>query len=494
MTLQYLLEGCAVSGDYPKGTEITSVCCNSEDAASGSLFIALKGQKNDGRGFISEAVCRGAVCVVCEEPSVLCSVPCVTVKNVRSACARIFSNYYGNPDCGMKSIAVTGTNGKTTVAAILEHIYTSAGRKTGIVGTVSKKWGEESFGTLSDTMTTPNPEKLYEYLYRMRTAGCDTVVLEASSHALELSKLDGMHTDIGVFTNLTPEHLDFHGSMENYYRSKRRLAEKSKIFVVNYDDPYGKRLCEEFPSALAVSADPRSAVDKRVYATAAMYRSRGFSGIEYMFCCKDTVFPVRSKMTGETALYNTLISAAAALADGVPSKTIMKAVESFEGVCGRFETVCGGADVPRVIIDFAHTPDSFEKVLVQTRECMSLGTKLTVVFGCGGERDRSKRPVMGAAAEKYADRVIVTDDNPRGEDPSDIRKQIIAGIKNKNSIIEIEGREPAIRHAVSISNIRDIVLVLGKGHEEYMIDARGKHPFSEREIIKNAVFDKYGTL
>ncbi|MBE6562477.1 MAG: UDP-N-acetylmuramoyl-L-alanyl-D-glutamate--2,6-diaminopimelate ligase [Ruminococcaceae bacterium] len=494
MILGKLLEGCGAKGDYNETTDVSSVCFNSKKVTKGALFAALKGSKADGRDYIAEAAEKGASCVLCEGEISFSKIPVIRVENVRSAAAKVCSNFYGNPDRDMKIIAVTGTNGKTTVCALLEYIYGRAGRKTGMLGTVYKRGGGEELDCGEDNMTTPDPEKLYGYLRKIKDAGCDTVIMEASSHALAHSKLDGMHIDLGLFTNLTPEHLDFHGSMENYYRAKSLLAKKSKSFLVNYDDHYGKRLCDEFPRALAVSATPETAADRRVWATAAMYRDHGFYGIEYMFCCRETVFPVMSVTVGKNALYNTLLSSAAALYGGIEPHIIANAVAEFRGISGRFETVCFGHDVPRVIIDYAHTPDSFERVLSETRQLTRELSKLTVVFGCGGERDKGKRPVMGAIAEKYAHRVIITDDNPRGEEPSEIRRDILDGIKDKKKICVIGDRKEALESAVYQSSAGDVILVLGKGHEEYIIDKNGRHPFPEREIIKNAVFNKFGTL
>ncbi len=493
MLLEKLLNGCSAVGSYDGRAEITSVCCNSKEVTKGSMFIALSGRKTDGGKYVDEAFKKGAACVVCEGEPFAAALPYAFVSDARSACARIFSNFYGNPDVGMKTVCVTGTNGKTTVASLLEHIFARDGRKPGLLGTVIKR-SDGKFFTEEDTMTTPDPMKLYGYLHQMKKDGCDTVVMEASSHALAFSKLDGMHVDVGLFTNLTPEHLDFHGSMENYYRAKRKLAEKADSFFVNYDDHYGKRICRDFPDAVAVSADPSTAANERVFATAAMYRSLGFEGIKYVFCCKETVFPITSQMIGINALYNTLMAAATSLYLGISPEVITSAVADFKGVDGRFETVCGGVGVPRVIIDYAHTPDSFEKALVQVRMFMRRSSRLIVVFGCGGERDKTKRAAMGEAAEKYADLVVVTDDNPRGEDPDEIRYGILCGIKNKKNAVEIKGRREALEYAVQHSRQKDVVLILGKGHEEYIIDKCGKHPFPEREIIRNFIFAKYGVL
>lgn len=492
MFLEDLLKGCNVSGDYCKGTEISGVCCDSRLVKPGDVFIAMKGEKTDGGLFIREAVKNGAACIVSER-ELREGFPNVQVDNVRRACAVMYSNFYGDPARDMKTVAVTGTNGKTTVASLLWHVFESDGRKTGLVGTVTKRTSEKSLEDETwDNMTTPTPDKLYKYIYEMKKDGCDHLILEASSHGLALSRLDGIHVDVGVFTNLSPEHLDFHGTMENYYASKRRLCETSETMLVNYDDPYGKRLCGEFLNAYAVSAIPETAADSRVWATGAMYRSRGLSGIEYMFCCKDTVFPVKSSMIGKNALYNTLSAVSAALIQGISPEVITAAVESFKGVKGRFETVCSGKGVPVCIIDYAHTPDSFEKVLVQTRSLMKRGSKLFLVFGCGGERDRLKRSVMGRTAEKYADTVILTNDNPRGEDPETIISQICSGMKYPEKVYVIYDREEALHFSVEKSTFEDVILVLGKGHEEYIIDRLGKRPFSERKILRKAVSEKYG--
>lgn len=493
MFLKDLLKGCRVVGDYDGGQEVTGVCCDSRTLTKGNVFVALKGEKNDGAEHICEAYKRGAACVVSECHIQNENIPVIIVNNSRSACAVMYSNMYGNPADNMNTVAVTGTNGKTTVASLLWHIYACSGRKTGLVGTVTKRTSDKSLdGEVWDNMTTPDPDKLYKYIFDMKCDGCDHLILEASSHGLAQSRLDGMHIDVGAFTNLTSEHLDFHGTMENYYRAKQKLCGMSQAFFVNYDDFYGKRMCREFPDALAYSAVPETAADSRVWATAAMYRSKGLSGIEYMFCCKDTVFSVNSKMIGKNALYNTLTAAVVALHQGISPEVIAKGIETFKGVKGRFEIVCSGRGVPVCIIDYAHTPDSFEKVLIQTRALMKHGSELFLVFGCGGERDKLKRSVMGSMAEKYADKVIVSDDNPRGEDPAKIIKEILAGMKLPGKAWVINDREAALNYAVRMSSCRDVILILGKGHEEYIIDKCGKRPFYERRIIRKAVLEKYG--
>ncbi len=495
MYLRELLKNCAVSGTYDPDIEVSGVTCDSRMVKKGDVFVALTGERTDGKAFIREALHRGAVCIVSEDFCESVGVPVVNTENIRSTCAVMFSNLYGAASDGMNVTAVTGTNGKTTASSLLWHIYTYSGRRAGLLGTVAKRTSDKKLdGEVCDDMTTPAPERLYKYIYEMKIQGCEHLILEASSHGLAQSRLDGIRVNTGIFMNMTPEHLDFHGSMENYYSAKRRLCEISDVFFANYDDPYGKRLCGEFPEIYAYSAVPETAADSRVWATGAMYRSRGLSGIEYMFCSKDAVFPVKCRMVGKIALYNSLAAISAALKDGISPDIIIKAVEAFKGVKGRFETVLSGNKAPACIIDYAHTPDSFEKALLQTRALMKSGSRLILVFGCGGERDRYKRSVMGHLAEKYADTVVVTEDNSRGEEPERIIREILGGMKAPEKAAVVMDRERALFTAVEKSSRRDVILILGKGHEEYIIDKYGKRPFSERKIIKSAILEKYGSL
>lgn len=497
MKLSQLFENCPVTYDKSfENIDIGSVVTSSERVTAGSLFAAIKGLRHDGYDSVNEAAHRGAVCILSDRrPAGGVKVPVVLTDDVRKTVALALSNFYGRPDRKMKTAAITGTNGKTTTALILEHILRRAGYSVGVMGTLGITLNSEHLLSEKEraaySMTTPDPEILYRSLHMMKEKGCDAVVLEASSHALELRKLDGLRIDVGAFTNLTPEHLDFHHDMESYYLAKRRLCEMSDRFIVNIDDPFGKRLWSEFPSSRGISCVPENAADENAFATAVVYRDSGFNGIEYMYYSKKAIFEIKSPMWGKNALYNTMCAASIALELGVDASVISDALRSFRGVKGRLEEVCSGKGMARVIIDYAHTPDALEKALATVKGLMAGRGRLILVFGCGGDRDTEKRSVMGRIAEKNADYTFVTSDNPRNEDPEKIISMIKEGMGDISRYTCVTDRREALCKAIAMSRAGDVVLVCGKGHEEYIIDKRGKRPFPEREIILNAVREKY---
>lgn len=496
MKLSQLFANCRVTFDPTyENIEVLSVVTSSERVMPGAMFAAIKGLHHDGFENIGEAIKKGAVCILSDREFSDGKVPVVLSEDVRETAARALSNFYGNPDIGMKTAAVTGTNGKTTTALTLEHILRRAGHSVGVIGTLGITLNSESVLDEKEAaeynMTTPDPELLYRSLYLMKKGGCDAVVLEASSHALELKKLGAMHIDVGAFTNLTPEHLDFHSDMESYYLAKRRLCAISERFISNIDDPYGKRLLSEFPSARGISCVPESAADRGISATAVRYRDLGFEGIEYVYYSKKAIFEIKSPMWGKNALYNTMCAATMALELGVEPEVIRDSLRSFSGVRGRLETVFSGKGLPRVIIDYAHTPDALEKTLATVRGLMRGRGRLILVFGCGGDRDTEKRPVMGSIAGRLADVTYVTSDNPRSEVPEKIISMITGGLSDGAKYTCITDRKEALSKAVAESRPGDVVLVCGKGHEEYIIDRCGKRPFPEREILINAAMEKY---
>jgi UDP-N-acetylmuramoyl-L-alanyl-D-glutamate--2,6-diaminopimelate ligase len=349
---------------------------------------------------------------------------------------------------------------------------------------------EEFFGH-SSTMTTPDVEGLYRALAFARDAGCDTFVMEASSHALAARRLDGMKVDAGAFTNLSSEHLDRHGDMESYFRAKSSLADLSDIFIVNCDDKYGMRMFDSCINSFGVSAD-KDLIGKmagRLFASAENV-SLLADGVEYDFYYEGGCARIFSPTPGRFALYNTLLAASIALSLGVSPGSISGALQTFRGAPGRMERISGGAGVPEVLIDYAHTPDALEKAMRDVRETHN-GRRLIVLFGCGGDRDKSKRALMGRAAGRLADTVIITGDNPRGEDPDAIIEDILKGVAGSNVKV-IPDREEALCFAVEISSERDVILCCGKGHEKYIIDKCGKHYFDEKAILTRELQRKYG--
>ncbi len=497
MKLARLFENCDVKYDEASGNiEISAVVTSSESAVPGCVFAAIKGRRRDGYDKIGEAVKKGAVCVLSDRVYDDGKTVNILTDDVRRAVALAFSNFYGNPDRGMTVAAVTGTNGKTTTALTLEHILRRAGRRVGVIGTLGVTVDGKSIlgdGEAQEySMTTPDPELLYKSLYQMKKAGCSDVVLEASSHALELRKTDGLHVDVGAFTNLTPEHLDFHSDMESYFLAKRRLCVMADRFAANVDDPYGRRLAGEFSNVKSFSCVPESAADSSVSVTAAAYRNLGFDGISYVYYSREAIFDIRSPMWGRNALYNTVCAAASALELGVPQDTVRAALGDFHGVRGRLETAACGRGKTRVIVDYAHTPDALEKSIRTVRGLMGKRSRLILVFGCGGDRDTKKRAVMGQIADRLCDFTFVTSDNSRSEDPLKIISMIEEGFSDPGKYTVVVDRESALRQAVFYAGSRDVVLVCGKGHEEYITDSRGKREFHERDILRRAFSEKYG--
>lgn len=493
MRLSQLLSNVTILRPY-RDYEITSVFVDSEKVAEGGLFIAVRGEKSDGHDYAARALLKGAVCVVAERE--IPGIPrekLVITDSCRRAAAMIFSAFYGNPADSMHLAAVTGTNGKTTVAKLCSHILRAAGYKTGTLGTLGADFcpngGENLLGKTDErgaALTTPTPEYLYRALSEMRKAGCDSAVMEASSHALELSRLDALHFEAGAFLNLSRDHLDFHRTVENYFQAKSRLADMSDSFFVNYDDRWCRRLADENPRAVAFSAIPETAADDRVYATACACRNRGAGGMEYLFYSRDAIFKIRTKMWGMNAVYNSMAASLIALKFGVSPVVIQEATSTFDGVRGRMEVLPRLAGEATFIIDFAHTPDALEKAIGCVRGVMR-GGRLLLIFGCGGERDKTKRAPMGTVADSLADFTYVTNDNPRGENPLEIISMIEAGFTRSDNHTVIVRRDEALCRAVFDSRAGDYVLVCGKGHEDYIIDSDGKRYFSEREVIGEAL-------
>lgn len=487
--------------------EITSIVSDSRSAKVGSLFICFKGTKSNGHMYINEAVKNGAVFVIiqkgeqCSVPdgiSIPDGVPYAVSDDTRRTAALLWDLWYSHPSKDMKIVAVTGTNGKTSTSYILRAIMKYAGYKTGLIGTVrcligddeyDLHGGSEVFGAAS-AMTTPDPEMLYHAIDEMREKGVEILIMEASSHAIELNKLAGLacenKIDIGVFTNISPEHLDFHETMENYIKAKAKLFTMCKKGIVNVDDEHTAHLMEYSDECefVGFSVNPDSIVNPGINYTAVKVKSLGVNGVEYILYSNKAVFKVRSMIPGKFTVYNTMAAIACAIELGVNVTIIREAVESLAGVEGRIERVKLDPSVDfSVFIDYAHTAAALENMLLAVREFRQRDQRITLLFGCGGDRDPSKRKMMGAMASKLADFVIVTSDNSRTENPKKIISEILRGIDKEKPHIAIENREDAIKYAVMTAGKNDIIILAGKGHEKYEIDINGKHAFDEAELI-----------
>ena len=502
MRAEELFGGCRVSG-CDKDAEISAVCSDSRRVTAGALFICLPGAHRDGHDYAADALDRGAAYVLAERK--IPGVPedrLILTDSTRRAESVIWNNLTGRPADGMKKIAVTGTAGKTTVVFILASILRSAGYRVGIVSTVKTlsgdrviRLGEHGGSSVSDicgAMTTPDPEYFFTACAEMKKDGCEALVIEASSQALALDKLYPLTFDAAVFTNLSPEHLDCHGTMEEYFRAKAGLMERTRTAVVNGDDGYMKRLGGMFPDVKTVicSADPSMAAFSDVCAL--RYRSLGCGGIEYVYFSERAVFRVKTPLMGHYSVMNTMEAAACAVSLGVNLMTVKEALEDFSGADGRMMRLETGAGCPAVVIDYAHTAGSRVCALDALRESYP-DKKLAVLFGCGGDRDRSKRPLMAMEAQRAADHVIITSDNCRSEDPDRIIGNILEGINPTKPYTVIRDRREAVRYAVFAFDEDWVLLLAGKGHEKYEITGSAMAEFDEAAIVREAVCEKMRT-
>ncbi len=472
------------------GVAITSLAYDSRRAAAGALFFALPGQHANGAQFARDAFARGAAAILGETAIPELPVPQALVANARATMADVARAFHRDPAASLRCVGITGTNGKTTTAFLVKHLLDAAHLRCGLLGTIRYVVGDE---ILPAARTTPESVDVQDLLARMRDAGSRAVAMEVSSHALTLDRVRGVEWDAAVFTNLTQDHLDFHGTMEAYFDAKASLFEttyhqagKRGKSIINLDDRYGTRLLERLPKnakpltyGLGVRADFR-AIDAR----------SDLHGTQYKLEAKGRQYLVRLPLIGRFNVSNSLAALAATSALGLELRAAVQALASAPQVPGRLERVPIRRNFA-VYVDYAHTDDALTNVLSTLRE---LGPRrLLVVFGCGGDRDRAKRPLMARAAEQLADYVIVTSDNPRSEDPEAIVADIRKGLRG-SAHETILDRRAAIHRAVSLAQAGDIVLIAGKGHETYQ-EANGQRtPFDDVSVARNAVDAKPVTL
>jgi len=480
LKLASLLFGVEVYGSSLAGltpdTEITAVCDDSRRAVEGCMFICLRGTREDGHRYVPDALARGAVVVVCEDTSALpAGTPYILVKDTRSACAKIWNNFCGDPASKLCIIAVTGTNGKTTTTTLIRELLVAASA----AGGPAKFSDTRLIGTLTGSLTTPDPGELYPLLAKFAGKGAGAVVMEASSHALALGKLDALVPELAVFTNLTPEHLDFHGTMDAYFEAKAKLFRMATLGIANADEAYFRRLVEA-ASCPIISFSPSGG---QAHYRAVNVKFHGTEGSSYTLLGPGVEIEINTKLCGAFNVANTLAAAAAAIELGAPPEAVAKTIAGFTSVKGRFERVPTPGTGFDVFIDYAHTPDALENILRTARAVMNPGGRLTVLFGCGGDRDPYKRPVMGRVASQLADFSVITSDNSRSERPADIIAQILKGFDRERPHIVIENRAEAIKYALSSAREGDLIILAGKGHEDYEITAEGKRHFDEREIV-----------
>ena len=469
--------------------EVGAIRTDSRKVTQGDLFVCIRGMSADGHDFVAQAVAQGAAAIIVEKEVVEFSRSAIIilVENTRHAAALLYDAWYGHPSRGMKLIAVTGTNGKTSVSYMIRAILEGSLYRCGLIGTVrcysaGKPLEIRSENPLAN-LTTPDPEELYRMLSVMAADGVEYVVMEASSHALALGKLDALSFEAAVFTNLTQEHLDFHGNMENYFFAKAQLFSKCKRAIINLDDPYGARLAQMVSCRKITCSQAGRTADF----CAEEIRNLGVKGSAYSVVAKNLRFSLHTPIPGKFSVINTLQAGACASALGIPPSSIVSALSSLVGVEGRLEAIkLGGLSDFSVFIDYAHTPDALQNLLETVREFCGADGRIVLVFGCGGDRDRKKRSVMGRIASTLADFCIVTSDNSRGEEPKAIIEEILSGIVPTAPFAVIPDRAEAIDYAIENAKRGDVILLAGKGHEEYEIDKEGKHPFCEKALVREA--------
>ncbi|MBQ3404865.1 MAG: UDP-N-acetylmuramoyl-L-alanyl-D-glutamate--2,6-diaminopimelate ligase [Oscillospiraceae bacterium] len=478
MILSKLLEGVEIlENTADMDMEISGLCYDSRKAENGSLFVAVRGFQSDGHKFIDNAVKAGAVCVICEEKPEA-DVPFVIVEDSRRELAVVSANYFGKPAEKLKIVGVTGTNGKTTTTTLLKSMLEQTTKgKIGLIGTNNNLIGDLIIPT---EHTTPESYELQELFAGMVKAGCEYVLMEVSSHALYLDRVYGVEFELGVFTNLTQDHLDFHVTMEAYGDAKAKLLSQSRCAIINLDDDWCRGLKEKATCPVFTYSAKDASAD--IFASDVELKS---DGVEFTACTEGLKADTSVSIPGMFTVYNALAAISAAVKLGSGLAEAAEAIGKCAGVVGRAEVVPTGRDFT-VIIDFAHSPDALENILNTIRGFAK--KRVITVFGCGGDRDAKKRPIMGDIAARLSDLVVVTTDNPRTEEPDKIIEAILQGIGNSNTGVKvIEDRREAINWAVDEAKSGDVILLAGKGYETYQIIGHEKIHFDEREIVAQAL-------
>ncbi len=473
MKLSAILADLKLNGKF-KDAEVNFITDNSVRVCPGCIFVCVKGKHFDGHTKAQEALANGAVAVITERDLGLENQ--FIVDNSRSAYAKLCAAFYSHPEKKLKIIGITGTNGKTTTAFILKSIFDKMNIKAGMIGTVKNVVGDKEYPA---SLTTPDPFELYGYFAQMAEAKCEYCVMEVSSQAIDLHRVDGIEFETAVFTNLTQDHLDYHGTIENYKAAKHKLFENSRLAVINADDEAGEYMmtdtpCRNVTYSVASNESDYSAKNIRINA----------QGVKYEIVSNERIGRVSFAVPGEFSVYNSMGAVVCLVEMGFDFHSVINAVSECRGVPGRMEVV--SVDKPySILIDYAHTPDGLENVLNALRKVAE--GKVIAVFGCGGDRDKTKRPIMGKIGTSLADIAIITSDNPRTEEPQSIIDDIAAGIGKHHSskvILEVD-RTKAIEKAMSIAGEGDVILLAGKGHETYQIIGKEKHHYDEREIVSS---------
>lgn len=482
MRLSHLAAACGLGAPH-NDVEVADITFDSREVRPGTLFVALAGATRDGHAFIATAVAAGAAAVLLDRSRVAefanLTVPLLVVDDTRAALGLLAAAFYRHPARELAMVGITGTNGKTTTSFLLEAVLRNAGRAPGVIGTVNYRWRDVVEPAPN---TTPESLVVQRLLRRMRDDGVDSVAMEVSSHGLSTHRLTGTQFDVALFTNLSQDHLDFHGTMQHYFDAKLRLFTEhlaaGGVAVVNVDDAHGRELAAKLGAAVTVSA-AGAAADWSCREVA-----HHVDGTEITLVSPHDTRTFRTGLLGEFNVSNALQTLAAADALGVDLDTSTAALAALRGVPGRLQHI-GGGDRPHVFVDYAHTPDALARALTALRP-LTRGA-LTVVFGCGGDRDRQKRPLMAQAAEQHADRIIVTSDNPRSESPDAILDDIVAGFTARANVARDADRARAIATAVSTAAPDDVILLAGKGHETYQEIHGVRRDFDDLEHARRAL-------
>ncbi|MBR5228797.1 MAG: UDP-N-acetylmuramoyl-L-alanyl-D-glutamate--2,6-diaminopimelate ligase [Firmicutes bacterium] len=477
MKLGELLKLAGIENQENAELEITGVSYNSLKTQPGELFVCISGFSTDGHKYAKSAEEAGAAAILAERPLDEIAVPVIIVENGRKALSAVSAAFYGRPSDSMKVYGVTGTNGKTTISYLLRAIVEAAGHQCGVLGTIAYVYGGKTFESVN---TTPESFELQRMFHEMKNDySIDYCAMEVSSHSLALSRTDDISFDYSVFTNLTPDHMDFHTDFEDYFAAKKKLFQQtSGTSVINIDDEYGKRLYNELfaegKNVFSCSVD-----DETAYYRAVIKDTSAAGTNADIFAGEKMLGSLKINTPGRFSVANAICAIGVTMESGISWEAAKAGIEETRGVSGRFESVENSHGIP-VIVDYAHTPDALEKIIKTARE-FTTGRVITV-FGCGGDRDATKRPVMGNIAGTYSDFCVVTSDNPRTEDPYKILDDIVPGVEKTDCPYEVvEDRRRGIKRALKEWTPGDTVIIAGKGHENYQIIGKVKHYFDDKE-------------
>ncbi|MCR4616215.1 MAG: UDP-N-acetylmuramoyl-L-alanyl-D-glutamate--2,6-diaminopimelate ligase [Clostridiales bacterium] len=478
MKIGEVIFGVNVLSPVPDVGDVSTVTDRTDKITKGCAFVCIEGKRFDGHSFAGQAIDAGAAVVIVQKDMGLERQ--IIVDDTRKAYSLMCANLFGRPAEKLKLIGVTGTNGKTTTCFLIKGILDANGEKTGLVGTVKNMIGKDEYPA---TLTTPDPMELQELFAKMVAAGCTYCVMEVSSQALSQQRVYGMRFEEAIFTNLTREHLDYHGSFENYRDAKHILFTQSKTAIINADDEYAESMVEGTDCKVITFSTKKDS---------AQYTAKNInlkiSGVEYELVAQGIIGRVHFRVPGLFSVYNSMGAAICAVDLGISLKSVLETLAKMTGIPGRMEIVPTDTDYT-VIIDYAHTPDALENVIKAIKGA-STGRIITV-FGCGGDRDKTKRPIMGKIVSEMSDIAIVTSDNPRTEDPDAIIEDIVAGItRSRATVYTVTDRTQAIEKALHKAKANDIVLLAGKGHETYQILKTGKIHYDEREIVADILNKK----